>query len=359
MPNKEGIVLGGNSSRGFNDNTMRGYPVRLTLTTRQVTDVVVFDEEILVRKICALRYLDGARYSDTQMIDLKENYPACTMPLSATSPTHVTPEILRSMQYAEEYVAHVTLIRELLDQASLSTNPDLLKRSNNQLLRSLGGLLRGASDCELTREPIPVCRTNPDADLVRQTTTLMGSDESISINMPNAPMPAPEGDATALMRPALVTHLTGSKPYCVKGGLIPHLTKKGYFWKSLHVATGLHYSLGHVGALQNAKYWVNQDGTTAKAASLAVPPMSWNNSVQRLTQHFAHMSMRNLGECIELLINTRRNAPATLHSGVKEENPSDPLQLRCICDYRIFDGRCCRSDAVIRQQCCGCSSSGS
>ena len=47
MPNKEGIVLGGNSSRGFNDNTMRGYPVWLILTTRQVTDVVMFDEEIL------------------------------------------------------------------------------------------------------------------------------------------------------------------------------------------------------------------------------------------------------------------------------------------------------------------------
>ena len=212
-------MLGGNSSRGFNDNTMRGYPVRLTLTTRQVTDVVMFDEEILsvkggcqvnddfdepmdeemrrerVRKICALRYLDG--YSDTKVIDpIKENYPACTMPLSATSPTYVTPEILRNTQYAQEYVAHVAhvaLIRELLDQASLSTNPDLLKRSNNQLLRSLGGLLRRASDCELTREPIPVwnlvrvVRTNPDADLVRQTTTLMGSDEDISINMPSAP----------------------------------------------------------------------------------------------------------------------------------------------------------------------------
>ena len=45
-------------------------------------------------------------------------------------------------------------------------------------------------------------------------------------------MPMPEGDATALMHPALVTHLTGSKPYYMKGGLIPHLTKKGCFWKS-------------------------------------------------------------------------------------------------------------------------------
>ena len=116
------------------------------------------DEEMRrerVRKICALRYLDG--YPDTKVIDpIKENYPACTMPLSATSPTYVTPEILRKTQYAQEYVAHVALIRELLDQASLSTNHNLLERSSNQLLRSLGGLLKGASDCELIREPIPV-----------------------------------------------------------------------------------------------------------------------------------------------------------------------------------------------------------
>ena len=47
MPNKDGVVLGGNSSRGFNDNTTRGYPAWLTLTTRQVTDVVMYDEDIL------------------------------------------------------------------------------------------------------------------------------------------------------------------------------------------------------------------------------------------------------------------------------------------------------------------------
>ena len=69
-------------------------------------------------KTCALRYLDG--YPDTKVIDpIKENYPACTMPLSATSSVHITPEILRNTQYAQEYVEHVALVRELLDQASL------------------------------------------------------------------------------------------------------------------------------------------------------------------------------------------------------------------------------------------------
>ena len=154
MPNEDGIIMGGKTSRGFNDNTMRGYPLWLPLTTRQVSDVVMKDEDILrakggrhvpdnsqeildpeenreaVRKICALRYLDG--YPDTKVIDpIKENFPACTMPLSSTSPTYITPEIMRNQQYAKEYLKHAALIRELPDQSSLSTNHVLLSLSNN------------------------------------------------------------------------------------------------------------------------------------------------------------------------------------------------------------------------------------
>ena len=142
MPNKYGIILGGRTIRGFNENTMQGYPLKLSLTTRQVTDVVMYDENILCAK-------DGRQVpDDTSVIPdpIKENYPACTMPLSSTSPVHVTPEIMRNRQYAEEYIAHVLLIRELLDQASLSTNSALLALSNNRLYRSLSGLLKGASD---------------------------------------------------------------------------------------------------------------------------------------------------------------------------------------------------------------------
>ena len=140
------------------------------------------------------------------------------------------------------------------------------------------------------------------------------------------------------MHPALVTRLTGDKPYYMTGGLIPHLTKKGRFWKSsppaIHMAvlkyhlyidpvqsaglatveqidcgwtaplprmshydsaTGLHWSLSAC----NAQYWMKQDGTTAKAASLAVPPLLGNSSVQRLTQHFEHMSLRNASSSLE------------------------------------------------------------
>ena len=176
-------------------------------------------------------------------------------------------------------------------------------RSSNQLLRSLGGLLKGASDCKLTREPIPVwnivkiVRTNLDADRVRKTIAFLCSDGNVSINLPSAPMPMPEGEKARLMHPALVTHLAEGKPYYMKGGLIPHLTKKGYIWKSspaIHAAvlkyrlyidpvqsahlesveqidcgwtaplrrmshydsaTGLHQSLSAL----SAQYWVKQD----------------------------------------------------------------------------------------------------
>ena len=47
MPNKDGINMGGKTFRGFNDNTMRGYPLWLPLTTSQMSDVVMLDEDIL------------------------------------------------------------------------------------------------------------------------------------------------------------------------------------------------------------------------------------------------------------------------------------------------------------------------
>ena len=143
-------LFGREDNQRFNENTMRGYPLWLPLTTLQVTDVVMRDEDILcakcgrhvpdnsqvlsdpeehreaVRKVCALRYLDG--YPDTKV----ENFPACAMPLSSTSPTHVTPEIMRNQPCAREYLEHVALIRKLLDQASLSTNSTLLSLSSNR-----------------------------------------------------------------------------------------------------------------------------------------------------------------------------------------------------------------------------------
>ena len=151
-------------------------------------------------------------------------------------------------------------------------------------------------------------------------------------------MPMPEGDTVRLMHPALVTHLAEGKPYHMKGGLIPHLTKKGHIWKSsppeIHMAvlkyrlyidpvqsahlnsveqidcgwtaplpkmshydsaTGLHHTISAL----SAQYWMKQDGTTAKAASLAVPPLLGGSSVQRLTQHFEHMSLRNTSNSLD------------------------------------------------------------
>ena len=39
MPNRNGVITGGKSIRGFSDNTVRGYPLWLPLSTRQVSDV--------------------------------------------------------------------------------------------------------------------------------------------------------------------------------------------------------------------------------------------------------------------------------------------------------------------------------
>ena len=168
MPNSDGVVRGGNSDRGFNDQTRRGYPLRLTLTTRQVTDVVMYDEEILSVR--------GGRM-------VKDDH-----------------------------------------------RPPVDKETRREETRKTCALR-----CKLTREPIPVwnivkkVRTNPDADRVRKIVAFLCSDGSVSINLPSAPMPMPEGEKARLMHPALVTHLTEGKPYYMTGGLIPHLTKKGHF----------------------------------------------------------------------------------------------------------------------------------
>ena len=216
----------------------------------------------------------------------------------------------------------------------------MLAKCASKLLKSLAGLLNGQSTCPLTREPIPawstvkVVRTNPTAELVAKTTSLMIHDEESRLNMPSASMPIPDTDETSAMHPALVTALTTSKPHYRLGGLIPHLTREGSFWKSTRLAvhetileyqlsldptdhahlsqmdritcgwipslpkvsdynpnTGLHKTLAIDCVQGNPQYWVAKDGTTAKAASPAGPP-SWSGSVQGLTQHFEQMSMR-------------------------------------------------------------------
>ena len=109
-------------------------------------------------------------------------------------------------------------------------NTAVLERCNNKLFQGLCGLLKGASNCQLTREPIPawnivkVVRAKPTAELVSKTISLMSHEEGAHINMPCAPMPIPDMDDTSLMHPALVTELTGSKPYYRQGELIPHLS---------------------------------------------------------------------------------------------------------------------------------------
>ena len=354
--------MGGNAERGFNDNSTRGYPARMSLTTRQVTDVVMCDEHILavkggrqvsapepqlddearkerIRQLGASRYLQG--YPEARVVDpIQTNYPACTMPLAATSPIVVTPEILNNTLYAQEYVRHVALVRDLLGQASLPTSSVVLQQCSNKLFQSLAGLLTGASNSQLTREPIPawnvvkVVRTKSTSALVGSTTDLMIHDGDAHLNMPGAPLPIPDVDDQSVVHSALVTELTEGRPYYRKGGLIPHLPKKGFFWKSTRTAIhetiyehqihldptdpdklkgvehipcgwippvpkisdytnkGQHISLGIDSLQSTSSKWVAKDGTTPKSASLGVPPTR-GGSVQGLTQHFEQMSKRS------------------------------------------------------------------
>ena len=368
MPNQEGVVLGGPPGQGFNDNSA-SYPAWMTITTRQVTDVVMNDQDILavkggrqvlavepylsdvdrqekIRKVCASNYLGG--YSESKVLDpIQLHYPACTMPLAATTPAVITAGILCNPQYVTDYMKHVGLVRELLNQASLSVNPAVLAKCSDQILKSLAGLLTNESSCPLTREPIPawnivkVVRANPTAELVANTISLVSHDDS-HLNVPSAPMPIPDTDQTSAMHPALVTELTMSKPYYRLGGLIPHLTREGSFWKSTRSAvhetileyqlsldptdparlkqmevlscgwvsslpkikdynptTGLHKTLTVDSVLGNPQYWMTKDGTTAKASSPAGPP-SGGGVVQGLAQRFEKMSVRGGAQSPEM-----------------------------------------------------------
>ena len=74
--------------------------------------------------------------------------------------------------------------------------------------------------------------SSDSAEAVRLMTKLMDAKDDISINMPCALMPVSTGEAAEFMHPRPVTYLKGYHAYYTRGVLIPHLTKKGFFWKS-------------------------------------------------------------------------------------------------------------------------------
>ena len=91
MPNRNGTITGGKSIRGFNDNTVRGYPLWLPPSTRQVSDVVQLDEDILRPK--------GGRHVEDERDEILDpekkreadstiNMPCASMPGDAPTFTH-------------------------------------------------------------------------------------------------------------------------------------------------------------------------------------------------------------------------------------------------------------------------------
>ena len=261
------------------------------------------------------------------------------MPLSCATPLTITPAIMHNQEYATEYLAHVSLIRELLEQSSLTPNPALLASSGNRLLQSLSGLLTHSSNFPLTREPIliwnlaRVIRLCDRADAVyHQTRYFRALRRHLHQYALLAPMPVSKEEVASFMHPKLVTYLTGFQPYFSKGGLIPHLTRKGMFWKSQPTAisnamlqfklctvgdasaeldkldkvecgcvpplpqvhnynttTGMHVCLGRGCSLKHDQSWIKQDAATSKAASAAVPPSWVGATVSGLTQRFEQL----------------------------------------------------------------------
>ena len=65
MTNADGTITGGTTMRGFSDGTERGYPLLLALSTKQISNIVKFDEEILTPK-------QGNLPSDSQMHVLED-----------------------------------------------------------------------------------------------------------------------------------------------------------------------------------------------------------------------------------------------------------------------------------------------
>ena len=47
MPNREGVITGGLTTTGFNDQTATGYPLQVDLWSQQVSSVVRFDEHVV------------------------------------------------------------------------------------------------------------------------------------------------------------------------------------------------------------------------------------------------------------------------------------------------------------------------
>ena len=189
------------------------------------------DKREAVRQVCAKGYLEG--YSDTKVFDpINDIFPSCFMPLSCAVLT-VKHAIMHSKEYAKEYLTHVSLVREVLEQSPVSLDPALLASSGNKLLQSLSVLLAHSTNFLLIKEPILVwsivrtIRLRDRSDAVFQQVRRSELSMENPICMPCAPMPLSQDKA-----PSLILHPTGFQPFFYTRGLVLHLTKKGTFWRS-------------------------------------------------------------------------------------------------------------------------------
>ena len=96
-------------------------------------------------------------YPETKVIDpIRDNLSSCTMPLSCTTPMTVTSAIMHNQECARDYLEHGSMVRDLLEQSSITPSYAVLSATNNRLHQSLSGPLTGSSTLAITREPIRV-----------------------------------------------------------------------------------------------------------------------------------------------------------------------------------------------------------
>ena len=241
MPNADGIVLGGTMGRGFNDNSARGYPAWLTLTTRQVTDVVMDDQEILsVKGGRQVSYLDDVTRSERIRQICASQVPLWVSRLQGHW-SHWG-ELSSTHNATGSYITHCCHSRDLEQHPVCTWLRDTCcvdpRDARSRKLVSESGSLRA-----LLQQAIAEPEWSTDGRIklpaYKGTYSCMerceGGPNQLHCGIGQQYHLPDEPCWGGSLEYAMRTH-TMSKPYYRQGGLIPHLSKKGFFWKSTRPA---------------------------------------------------------------------------------------------------------------------------
>ena len=245
---------------------------------------------------------------------------------------------MRTCEYARDYNLHVSLVRDLLDLASLPTDPRILARTDNALSEFRWTII---AQCQCPTLP----GTYSFVDLTSQT---VQCDRAVALyqktrqpdrewlQLPCKSMPLVQDTLNDIdVNPRVVTALVGFQSYLNNKVLIPHPVKKEAFWgvgppaisnavpqykrltedqgyeqlkniesvesgkmpllarrHQFDPVTGRHLSAFTGRLAEDTQSWITAQGTTSKAASPAGPSTfaaQSSGSVSGLTQQFEQL----------------------------------------------------------------------